>query len=273
MNNLQLKILLSLALLVGATNVLAKDPDASRWQLGVAFGYGERTNPLVDSDNVEILVDVDLAWFGDRFFFDSGDFGLTLADSRRATINAIVRVNSDRVFFSRANTRFISVGDAQAGEPPVEPTIEPLPPPDRDYAVEAGVEVLTDGLWGYLHASAFHDVSTTHEGFELRATYGRSFVRKRWFFEPSVGVRFVSAKMNDYYWGVRTDETALMRPAYTADDAVNFSARFKATYFVTDRWSLGLAADYERLDTATTDSPIVDASSVFGFFAGMAYRW
>ena len=44
----------------------------SRWRLGFAFGYGLRTNPLVQSDDIPIVIDIDIGWFGNRFFFDIG---------------------------------------------------------------------------------------------------------------------------------------------------------------------------------------------------------
>src|SRR5689334_217793 len=40
-------------------------PDERRWRLGAAVGYGERTNPLIQSDDIPVLVDLDVAYFGD----------------------------------------------------------------------------------------------------------------------------------------------------------------------------------------------------------------
>src|SRR3954470_11663654 len=53
-------------------------PRERSWRLGAAFGYGERTNPLIQSDDIPVIVDVDIAWFGKRWFFDNGDLGYTL---------------------------------------------------------------------------------------------------------------------------------------------------------------------------------------------------
>jgi hypothetical protein len=60
-----------------------------------------------------------------------------------------------------------------AGEP-LPQTVE-FKPPDRDYALELGIEMLTDGDWGMLQLNAFHDVSGTHEGYELFANYSRGW--------------------------------------------------------------------------------------------------
>ena len=52
-----------LALLAMSLSAAAESP----WRLGVAVGYGERSNPLVLSDDIPIVVDLDIAWFGKRF--------------------------------------------------------------------------------------------------------------------------------------------------------------------------------------------------------------
>ncbi len=56
-------------------------PPERRWRLGAAFGYGERTNPLIQSEDIPVIVDLDIAWFGKRWFFDNGDIGFTHARS------------------------------------------------------------------------------------------------------------------------------------------------------------------------------------------------
>ena len=74
--------LLSLLLLAGIVAADEQSEDTenaeeSRWRLGAALGYGVRTNPLLQSDDIPIIVDFDIAWFGDHWFFDNGDLGLT----------------------------------------------------------------------------------------------------------------------------------------------------------------------------------------------------
>ena len=113
----------------------------SPWRLGIAMGYGERSNPLLNSDDIPVVVDIDVAYFGKYFFFDNGDVGLTFADNDVVTGSVMARVRSDQVFFGRTDTDFIRFdATGLALEVPVEVTV-----PDRDYAAEAGVELLSDG--------------------------------------------------------------------------------------------------------------------------------
>jgi len=247
----------------------AEGDQESNWRLGAAFGYGQRSNPLVQSDDIPIYVDVDVAWFGEHWFFDNGDLGVTFADNDTLTASLVARFNSDRVFFGKTDTRFV-VFDA-AGAPLSQPV--EFKPPDRDYAVELGAELLTDGAWGALQLTAFQDVSGTHGGYELYADYSYGWRNQRWYVEPSFGASYKSAKLNDYYWGVTQDEAGIVVLPYEADAGVNWHARLMLGYQLRRHWALSLVAEYERLNSEAAASPIVADDNVLGYFAGISYRF
>lgn len=263
------RIILAFFLLAAAPMAMAQTTADSRWRLGAAIGYGERTNPLVQSDDIPIIVDLDIAWFGDHFFFDNGDLGLTIADNKLVTVSAVARFNSDRVFFGKTDTRFVTVD--LAGIPLAEAFDFEVP--DRDYAVELGVEALSDGDWGQLQFSAFHDVSGTHEGYEIYVDYRYGWRDQRWYFEPSIGASFKSAELNDYYWGVRESEANPILPAYDADSGLNTHARLMVSYQLSKQWALSLVAEYERLNSEAAASPLVEDNNVLGYFAGLGFRF
>jgi outer membrane protein len=251
-----------------AAQAVVEARSESPWKIGVAFGYGKRSNPLVQSDDIPVLVDIDIAWYGKRWFFDNGDVGRTLVDNDRLTLNAIGRFNSDRVFFSKTDTEYVELFSF-AGPVPAEP----IEVPDRDYAFEAGLELLSNGDWGFAQASVHRDVSDTHEGYELYANYGRTFRRNRWFVEPSLGVSYKSARMNDYYWGVRAEESNLALPVYQAGAGWNTHARLATSYQLTRNWSFVASARYERLNGAAWASPLAEERSVKSAFAGFNFRF
>jgi outer membrane protein len=247
----------------------AAEPGTERpWKIGVALGYGQRENPLVQSEDIPILVDIDIAWYGKRWFFDNGDVGRTFVNGEHVTLNAVARINSDRVFFSKTNTEYVSIFSF-AGTMPAQP----IEIPDRDYALEAGVELLSDGEWGFLQASAHHDVSDRHDGYEVDLHFGHTFRQKRWFVEPSLGASYKSAKLNDYYWGVRPEESNIVLPAYTADAGWNTELRLATTYQLTRNWSFVVAAQVERLSDEAAASPLVAQRSVKSGFAGFNFRF
>lgn len=238
----------------------------SPWRLGAAVGYGQRSNPLALSEDLPIVVDLDIAWFGENFFFDNGDVGLTLRDDDAYTINFIGRINSDRVFFSLTDSRIITLVD-----PGGEPIDQVAAVPDRDFAIEAGLELLADGTWGFLQFAAHHDVSNTHGGYELYANYGYGFRKNRWLFEPSFGVSYKSSKLNDYYWGVRPDEANVLFQPYTAGAGLNRHARVESSYHLDTQWSIVAILEYERLNPEASASPITDENHVRGAYVGMRF--
>ncbi len=241
----------------------------SRWRLGAALGYGTRTNPLVQSDDIPIVVDLDIAWFGDYWFFDNGDLGLTFADNDRLTASVVARFNSDRVFFGKTDTRFVSF---DLGGMPLSEAVE-FKVPDRDYAIELGVEMLTDGAWGQLQLSAFHDVSNTHDGYEVFFDYSFPWRQQRWYIEPSIGASYKSEALNNYYWGVAEGEAGIVVPEYDAAAGTNVHARFMLGYQLSRHWSVSLVAEYERINDEAAASPIVEDRDVLGYFAGVAFRF
>lgn len=256
----------------------ASAPAQSPWRLGVALGAGGRTNPLIQSDDIPIVLDLDIAWFGERFFFDNGDGGFTFVDGATVTASVVGRVNSDRVFFGKTDAKFVriaaAVGQATTGVagPSLADTVE-LTVPDRHYAVELGVEALTDGRWGRLQVGAYRDASDTHGGYEISADYTYGWRRERWYVAPSVGFSYKSRDLNDYYWGVRPQEASAALPAYTAGSGVNRRARVAVSYQLRSHWSVAVAAEYERLNAEAAASPIVADENVLGAFVGLHYRF
>jgi len=251
---------------------------SSPWRFGVAIGDGLRSNPLIQSEDVPVAVDIDIAWFGERFFFDNGDAGYTMIDNDAVTVNVVGRLNSDRVFFSKTDTELVQVGAAigqATSSAPRAPLAQPieLTLPDRDYAVELGFEVLAEDRWGQLQLAAHHDASRTHDGYEIFVDYGYRWRRQRWLIASSVGFAYKSDELNDYYWGVRADEATAALPAYLAGAGLNPHLKLAASYQITRHWSVAIAAEYERLATAAAASPIVAERDVVGRFAGVRYRF
>jgi outer membrane protein len=243
-------------------------PD-SPWRLGVALGYGERSNPLIQSRDIPVAVDLDIAWFGKRFFFDNGDLGLTFMNRPAGTASFVVRANSDRVFFSRTSTRFVSV--SVTGAPLSAPA--PLKPPKRRYAIETGVEYLLDGRWGRMSLAGFQDVSSVHNGFGADLEYGYAIQGRRWTLEPSILLRYKSGELNDYYWGVRAGEASAALPAYDAGEGLNWQLGVRSSYYFSRRLRFVATFNYERLNADAAHSPLVEQRAVRAYFGGFAYSF
>jgi len=262
-------------------------PAEKNWRFGVGLGYGQRTNPLIQSEDIPVVVDLDIAWFGERWFFDNFDLGFALVDNSRVTTNVVARLNSDRAFFGKTNTRYVNFTITSGGEqvpiaappgPPGSPDqgiVEPiqLKVPDRDYAVELGLEMLFDGEWGHATLRAFHDVSNTHEGYEISADYSYRWVRGRFTIAPSVGVAYKSAELSDYYWGVHADEVLPTLQGFQVDGGIGWEAGLRTSYYITKSMRVAVSANYEQLTHNIALSPLVAEPYVIGYFAGLAWQF
>jgi outer membrane protein len=261
-------------------------PRERSWRIGAAFGYGQRTNPLIQSKDIPVLVDLDIAWFGKRWFFDNGDLGFTLFDRPSSTTSLVARVNDDRVFFGKTNTRYVNFAYAGSGMkaelPPMNNSggddLGPPQPvevkmPDRDYAIEAGVESLLDGEWGAATLRAFHDVSGTHGGYELSASYSRRWTAGRLSFAPTIGVAYKSAQLNDYYWGVHAREASAALPEYHAGAGFNLEGGLVTNYYLTRNLRIALSVNYEHLADEIASSPLAEDDYVMAYFSGIAWTF
>ena len=256
-------------------------PPERHWRLGIAAGYGRRTNPLIQSEDIPVAVDVDIAWFGRRWFFDNGDLGVTLIDRDRFTTSLVARVNSDRAFFSKTNTKYVTFLQSAGGaQPPALdftgtpiPAPEPLKPPRRDYAIEAGFETLIDGAWGAATLRAFHDVSNTHDGYEISASYDYRITRGRLSIAPSLGIAYKDDALSDYYWGVHEDEASFVLQQYFARGGLSWEVGLRGSYYLSEHLRIAASANYERLEYSVARSPLVKDPYVVGYFAGLAWTF
>lgn len=239
------------------------------WRVGIALGYGERSNPLIQSRAIPVVADLDIAWFGRRFFFDNGDLGFTFSDGRSGTASLVARVNSDRVFFGKTNARFVTLSVTGAAlDAPLA-----LKPPGRRFAVESGIEYLVDGRWGRMSLSGFHDVSGVHGGFAVDMEYARPVFGQRWTIEPAVLLRYKSARLNNYYWGVRAAEASPALPAYIAGAGLNVQLGLRSSFYLTRQLRLVGSVSAERLNPDASSSPLVAQRDVLGYFGGFAYQF
>ena len=278
----------------------------AEWEIATSVGYGQRSNPLVNAESIETVVNFDVAWYGNRFFFDNGDLGFNLANNKRLTINAIAQINSERAFFDKTNTQYISIGGdvVNAGDPPVtsedpvpdSPTDEPVgddasaPPaedepetndsdieltiPKRDYALEGGIEAIYDlGRYGDIYSAFLQDISNTHDGNRLILSYQNTWLHKRWATQLSSGIKWQNSDLNTYYFGVNSEEANVARAEYSADSGVNYFSSMLFTYAINPRLFWGTRIAYESLSNDIYNSPLVVDKAVYTVFSGVKYKF
>lgn len=293
--------------LVASLPVHAQDDEETEraWHLGLALGYGERGNPLLKGETIDIHAVIDFSWYGERFFFDNGDLGYTLREHATWSLSLIGTVNNERHYYSYLtgnnfglesilDNRFgfiDSAGRPEKGQDgPASPTLalpaglpaQALEPPglnahtelpDRDFAFNSGLELLYISPLGDVQAQLLSDLSSTHNGQEAWLSWSKPWYTPLSEFTLTLGLEWKSSNLVDYYYGVRPEEAFSGRPQYAAGAGANHFIRFAARHRLGSQLSLVGMVEREFLSSAISNSPIVDKADVDTFFAGLYYQF
>ncbi|MDY6982555.1 MAG: MipA/OmpV family protein [Pseudomonadota bacterium] len=127
-------LVLALVAVFGSGLASAQEDERS-WNLAIALGHGERSNPLINGDTIDIEAVIDFSWYGERFFFDNGDFGFMLHEARNYSFNLVATFNNERNFYRYLTGRTFgldSIGEsfrlANSG-----PSFAPSSPEDGEF--------------------------------------------------------------------------------------------------------------------------------------------
>lgn len=256
--------------------------ESTAWQFGLGAGYGRRSNPLINSDNVPVYAIVQLAYFGDRFFFDNGDIGWQLVQEDQWSLNAIAGVGGERSFYSFLNKSPVGILDNFEAPIPGVSAPGPLPEelegfrpeaPDRDFAIDGGVELFYASEHVDVQVQALTDISDKHNGQQIWFSVGQSITRGRLTAEPSAGFTWLSGRTANYYYGVRSAEATFGLPAYHANQSLNPFVRLTLSYRLTEHWQWVATGQYEFLDDEIADSSSVADDHVSTIFTGLYYAF
>ncbi len=264
--------------------------EESPWEFGIAVGFGERSNPLLHSDDVDIPAFVHLAYFGETFFFDNGDLGFTWVNNASVTFNFLIGVNSERYYFDHLNRLGLVFGSsADTGSntfAPIDSELvaanqqQPIQPPRRKRPIDGGFELLMTGLGGEWQMQLMTDISHRHSGYELWAAYSVPMKKGDFSFTSSFGFKYKSAAWTNYFYGVTDDEVIIsdldgsyIRPAYVAGDALNPLFKMTFDWRLSDSWHFIGVYEKEFLGDNIKSSPIVDESYSATRFIGLYYEF
>lgn len=252
----------------------------SPWRIGAAVGFGERSNPLINANDRAMYGFIQFSYFGDRFFFDNGDFGWSLAAQENWSANLIAGIGGERSFFSYldgGSGGFSPGVDSGFGQlPSIDPTAEELASveaPDRDRSIDGGLELISWWRGSELMLQLVTDISDRHNGQEAWVSWAYPYTNGRWDLVPSVGAVWKSGKNADYYFGVRDEEAQPGLPAYEANASFNPFVRLSLSYTLSAHWKVLSVLRYEALDNEILDSPAVVDKYVSTAFFGLYYEF
>lgn len=89
---------------------------------------------------------------------------------------------------------------------------------------------------------------------------------------PAVRLIHHSADYNRYYYGVSEGEVTPGRSAYVPGSSNSIKVAVNVGYAITENWLLSVSAGYEWLDSAISDSPVVEEDTLWSANVGVAYN-
>jgi MipA family protein len=236
------------------------------WNFSVALGAGVRTNPLVNGQDLPLVVVPQVSYYGERFFLDNLDLGYTLWDRDVNTVSLIASPGYDRVYFYRTDLQNIFVsgigGDLAASSPGSNP--ERVPPRSRHVTYLAGPEwtFKYHGVTGQL--DVLQEI-TGQRGEEVRAAVGIPVAMPKGTITANVGATWKSADIVNYFYGAPG--------IYEGGAAFDPFLKVGYTLPLSRKWRFNAFAQYEHLSNAIADSPIVAERHVATVFVGAIYAY
>ncbi|TQV75119.1 MipA/OmpV family protein [Aliikangiella marina] len=289
----QFMVLLVSFTLCGAVNANTEcDPaqdtcrEVGEWSIGLSVGLGYRSNPLLDGDDIPLILLPSISYYGDSFFVDNLDVGYTLIDTESSMLNLLITPSFDRVLFEQWDISNILVdlssspsfttpnpGDSIAGGSEGAAFTEILSSElkKREFSILGGIEYSTPLNDGQLQFNVLKDISDVHSGSEIRLAYAYPFANSG--LNATFGLTWKDKSMTDYYYGVDQDEVVDDRGYYQAGASLNPFIRlsWQQQNVHTSTWRF--VFEYQKLDSEIADSPIVDKDHILTLFIGKQFSF
>lgn len=240
----------------GATTPSATATDAS-WSLGLAVVNAQKAYKGTDRETRALP----MVSYENRYLKLSGP-------NLELKLTELQWDSSQRLKFA-AVTKLFGGGGYEAGDSPALVGMA-----ERESAVWAGAKVEWQNDLADVKLEWLGDASGKSKG--QRVVLG---LERKWRLSPSVmlvpqvGLEWVDRKYVDYYYGVRTGEATLWRPAYLGKATVNPEISLTGLYRFDKHHSLMLNVGMKSLGDEIKSSPIVGRSTENRLMLGYLYRF
>jgi outer membrane protein len=143
----------------------------------------------------------------------------------------------------------------------------------RHDSVELGPSLEWETPLASLNLAWFGDASGNSHGSSLRASVYRQLVDSaRWDVGVYAGLDRASAKVVNYYFGVRGDEVTANRAGYQPGAATQANLGLSAAWKFGDRQALMFGLQGTRLGGAAGNSPIAETRNAGIAYVGLGWR-
>lgn len=249
--------------------------------VSLALGYGQRSNPLLDGEELPLVLLPDIYYYSRYWFFDNGKIGTSWSLSDTFHLSLIGQLNPEKGYFQKwFSSNFTVLRSSEAmtqgqGESPYRAGMEKVSIYDvrkRPTAFDAGLQLdwyLND--W-QLQALLWTDVSKTYHGQHASAAALYNITTDFANWQLSARLYWKSAKLIDAYYGIDAEELFYLE-RYQGRDSWQPEVRLNWSKALTERTGLLAFVRHQWLDDAMTDSPLVRKNHITTWFLGISYRF
>lgn len=146
----------------------------------------------------------------------------------------------------------------------------------RDWSLDAGLSLNWQYNWRhYFTLKGLTDTLGKHQGQEINLGYAYAWqINNQLTLLPAVSVNWYSARLLDYYFGVKKHEAiANIREATKLSSGLGASANLLANYKINKNTSLVFALSNRQLPTKIDDSPLVKRTNVSSIFGAINFSF
>lgn len=248
-------LLISEGAVAGRILEYIRNYDLNDFALGVAVS-GEQ-NPYTGAENGAFAYPYltsfrDAAFTNDWLFIRSGDLGVRWVNETGWELGAIGRIQTL---------------DLGSGDAPELRGIE-----DREWTLEVGPMVGYRGWPVHINLNTYAELTDRHDGVISELALSLPLEWSRGYLVPGVQLIYQNSDYVDYYYSVKPASATPSRPAYSGESASNLAIKTRWGYAINEKWLLSGSVGFEWLDSAITDSPIVDEDGIWSVRVGLAYN-
>jgi MipA family protein len=255
--------------------------ETHQWQFGVALGLGLASNPLKDGDKIPLLILPDVAWYGDKAYFDNGELGYQWTEQKQHSFVTFIEFDREAAYFSFWHpANILSPINKSSNLTEVSGSV--IDSPEKLSIDDIGSRhwaVLGGGRWYYQDENnewqfaLARDISNTHNGNKLTLSYQRAWHWQSFRLSTELTLLWKSAALLNYYYGVRQSDGVDPVFFYQAkagwQPAISISLQKK----LDGNWQWLSKASFQRLNKGMTESPLVEENNLYSFFSGFAYHF
>ncbi len=254
---------------------------SGQFQLSVALGAGQRSNPLYDGDSFPMLILPDFSYYADSWFIDNGTIGYSLMQNEQFAVSLVTRLNSEKGYFQRwfagnvitmNSTSSLLPPEVETGAEKFMRAVSIEHVKKRPTALDAGVQFNWFGEQWQSRLNLWQDANSKYDGQNASLSWSRFWPVAGGQFDLSTTLYWKSARLIDTYYGVGEDELYYLE-RYKGRESWQPEIRLGWQKALDARWSVLTFYRYLHLDDAMTDSPLVKDDSVQTWFVGVSYRF